>query len=164
MEPIQFVRQKARRRIMAPGIVSTIATPLVMFYSSVYIAALITTFAVGVVDPIGTANIFGLQGLETQLPLLFFLGAVWFIYVLGDSLRIAIGGRIPNVLISPGITDLYSLILRIAERLHGLAGTKRISSLALAGPITSFLTSRTSLPPALATGWAPSTHPSLTYG
>ena len=159
---IQFVRQKARRRIMAPGIVSTIATPLVMFYALVYISALITASAVGVVDPIGTANMFGLQGLETQLPLLFVLGAAWSIYVLGDSLKIAIGGRIPIVLISLGITDLYSLILRIAERLHGLASPRRNGSLAEA-PTNLILASRPFSPPPLATGWSPSIHPSLTY-
>ena len=164
MERIRSIRQKARRRIMAPGIVSTIATALAIFYAWVYIAALITTFSVGIVDPIGTATAFGLQGLETQLPLLLFLGAASFIYVLGDSLKIAIEGRIPNLLISPGITDLYRLILRLAYRLHGLAGAKRINVVDFEAPTASFFDSRTSPPPRLVTCWSPSTHPSLTYG
>ena len=162
MERIQFIRQKARRRIMAPSIVSTIATALAMFYALVYIAALITTFAVGIVDPIGTATMFGLQGLETQLPLLLFLGAAWFICVLGDSLKIAIGGRIPNFLISPGTTDLYRLILRIAYRLHGLVGAKRINVIDFEAP-NLLLALRPSSPLPLAGGWSPGVHPSLEY-
>ena len=162
MEIIQFVRQKARRRIMAPGIVSTIATPLVMFYSLVYISALITTFAVGVVDPIGTATMFGLQGLETQLPLLLFLGAAWVIYVLGNGLKVeVIWGPSPETLPLSGITILRNLLIRIAAKLHGLASARRIDSLAEA-PTNLILASRPSSPP-LATGWSPSIHPSLTY-
>ena len=164
MERIQSIRQKARRRMMAPGIVSTIATPLVMLYSLVYIAALITTCAVGIPDPIGTATMFGLQGLETQLPLLFFLSAAWFICVLGDGLKVgAIFGCLPETLPLSGVTNLRNFLLRIAARLHGLASAKRLGSLALAGPAALFIASRTSLPPSLVTGWSPSIHPSLTY-
>ena len=149
---------------MAARIAGTVATALAALDALIYIIALITMFVAGLSDPIGASGLFGAQLLETQAPLLLLLGAVWVICVLADSLKIVVLGCATNILVSPRTTDLHRLILRIAERLHGLTSSRRIDILVLAAPASSFLASHTSPPSPLATSWSPSTHPNLAYG
>ena len=165
MNDLFLGRQKAVPRITAARMACIIGKPLAISYVGIYAAASLIAGAVGVEHFLDTFLGFVAAHLQTQLPLLLLLVSVWVVCVLADSLSVGtVWGYASDALALPGSADLHQTLLRIAERLHGLAGTKRISSLALAGPITSFLTSRTSPPPPLATGWSPSTHPNLDFG
>lgn len=152
-------RHKATARMTAAQTACFIGTPLAISYAVIYIAATLCAWAVGDDALSETIQVFITAHLQTQLPLLLLLAIALFICVLTNSLEFgAIWGALP------GTTALQNFLLGLSEKLQDLGSAKRSGILILAAPTASIPTSRASPPPRLATGWAPSTHPTLTYG
>ena len=150
--------------ITAARMVCIIIKPLVISYVGLYIAAALFAWAVGVENVLEAFQGLFVAHLLTQLPLLLLLASAWIICALADSLAVGtVWGCASDALALPGRADLHGAILRFAKRLRGLASPKR-TIIFVEAPAASFLTPCTSPPPCLATGWSPSTHPSLTYG
>ena len=163
MNDLFLGRQKAVPRITAARMACIIGKPLAISYVGIYVAASLIAWAVGVENVLDTLLGFVAAHLQTQLPLLLLLVSVWVVCVLADSLSVGtVWGYASDDLALLGRADLHQTLLRIAERLHGLASPRRIGSLAEA-PTNLILASRPFSPPPLATGWSPSIHPSLTY-
>ena len=151
--------------ITAARMACIIGKPLAISYVGIYVAASLIAWAVGVENVLDTLLGFVAAHLQTQLPLLLLLVSVWVVCVLADSLSVGtVWGYASDALALPGRADLHQTLLRIAERLRSLAIPKRIASFVPKSPVNALLDSRTTLPLGLATGWSPSTHPSITYG
>lgn len=151
--------------ITAARIACIISKPLAISYVAIYVAATLCAWAVGADALVETIVNFAAVHLQTQFPLLLLLAIAWFICVLADSLKLGVNlGSLPEANPLLGTMALKKFLLGLSERLQELGSAKRSAILIPAAPTAPFLTSRAIQPPRLATGWSPSTHPSITYG
>ena len=166
MESKSLKRRNFMRRIMTADMARVgcvITTAMAAYYAAICILVLMLLLVIGNADPIGALFDFALLGLAFQMPVWLFVGWIWTIFVLVESLRMGfVFGCLPESLALLA-TYFSKNILRLSENLVGLTSAKGIAPHILPVPAPSYCGSRACPPSPLPEDAWPSTNPRTIY-